>query len=89
MAQAQEKSRRQCDALARVCRGRPDVNLQVLDDLSRQYRIARRENLKPRSAPMDADFRKTAPGLHLETPFSSSQRSDARKTLELVFSPSC
>lgn len=43
VAQADEESRRQCDSVARVCRGRPDVNMQVLEELSRQYRVARRE----------------------------------------------
>ncbi|WP_445778637.1 hypothetical protein [Shewanella sp.] len=43
IAKAEEESRRQCEAVARVCRGRPDVNLQVLEELSRQFRVARRE----------------------------------------------
>lgn len=43
IAQAEEENRRQCESVARVCRGRPDVNLQVLEELSRQFRVARRE----------------------------------------------
>jgi hypothetical protein len=43
IAQAEQESRRQCEAVARVCRGRPDVDLEVLEGLSRQFRVARRE----------------------------------------------
>ena len=43
IAQAEEENRRQSEFVARVCRGRPDVNLQVLEELSRQFRVARRE----------------------------------------------
>lgn len=43
LAQAQEAQRQQCEAVARVCRGRPDVNLEVLEELSRVFRVARRE----------------------------------------------
>ena len=43
IAQAEEENRRQCESVARVCRGRPDVNLQVLEELTRQFRVARRE----------------------------------------------
>ena len=43
LAQAQEAERQQCAAVASVCRGRPDVNLEILEDLSRKFRVARRE----------------------------------------------
>ena len=41
-ARAQAQQRQQCDAVVRVCKGRPDVSLEVAEELSRFFRVPRR-----------------------------------------------
>jgi hypothetical protein len=41
-ARAQAQQRQQCDAVVRVCKGRPEVSLEVAEELSRFFRVPRR-----------------------------------------------
>ena len=42
-AARKEKERQECVEVARVCRGIPAFNIEVLEGLSRRFRVARRE----------------------------------------------
>lgn len=88
IAQAEEESRRQCDAVARVCRGRPDVNLQVLEDLSRQYRVARREIQISRTFVQKGWFGCSCTGI-FETPVGSYECGLQQNSSGVVTSARC
>ena len=88
MAQAEEESRRQCEAVARVCRGRPDVNLQVLEELSRQYRVARREIQITRTFVQKSWFGCSCAGI-FETPVGSYECGIQQNSSGVITSARC
>ena len=88
VAQAEEESRRQCEAVARVCRGRPDVNLQVLEELSRQYRVARREIQITRTFVQKSWFGCSCTGI-FETPVGSYECGIQQNSSGVVTSARC
>jgi len=88
MAQAEEESRRQCEAVARVCRGRPDVNLQVLEELSRQYRVARREIQITRTFVQKSWFGCSCTGI-FETPVGSYECGIQQNSSGVITSARC
>jgi hypothetical protein len=88
VAQADEESRRQCDAVARVCRGRPDVNMQVLEELSRQYRVARREIQIARTFVQKGWFGCSCTGI-FETPVGSYECGIQQNSSGVVTSARC
>jgi hypothetical protein len=88
LAQAEEESRRQCEAVTRICRGRPDVNLQVLEELSRQYRVARREIQITRTFVQKGWFGCSCSGI-LETPVGSYECGIQQNSSGVVTSARC
>ena len=88
LAQAQEEQRQQCEAVARVCRGRPDVNLQVLEDLSRQYRVARREIQISRTFVQKSFFGCSCAGI-FETPVGAYECGLQQNSAGVVTSARC